>query len=199
MTFTDYFSVNEDVETILNSFGYSYLTRILTLPQHVEPLDFVEPFRERLLKVIPQITLLGEASRREFLIAPVLTELVVQYNVRIRPEFSLKVSPLLQGNIDYLVQAGRRIIVVEAKQSDLQRGFRQMAVEMIAVDQGLATLEDEPLLWGVVTSGEVWRFAVLNRTNREMVLDIEQLRVPRDLEQLFRTLIAILLDDLVRK
>nr|MDZ8163459.1 hypothetical protein [Nostoc sp. CmiSLP01]MDZ8287103.1 hypothetical protein [Nostoc sp. ChiSLP01] len=48
------------------------------------------------------------------------------------------------------------MLVIEAKQSDLGRGFTQLAVELIALDQW--TRSETPILYGVVTTGEDWLF-----------------------------------------
>jgi hypothetical protein len=45
------------------------------------------------------------------------------------------VNEFLRGNLDYYLQGAHNIVVIEAKQADLTKGFTQLAVELIALDQ----------------------------------------------------------------
>ncbi|MDB9535014.1 hypothetical protein PN451_03980 [Dolichospermum planctonicum CS-1226] len=38
----------------------------------------------------------------------------------------------LKGNLDYLLRSRESLLVIEAKNNDLARGFTQLAVELIA-------------------------------------------------------------------
>ncbi len=78
---------------------------------------------------------------------------------------------------------------MEAKQADLSRGFTQLAVELIALDQW--TNSDAPVLYGAVTTGEDWRFGTFHRQTRHIVQDIKLYRVPEGLEELLRVLVGI--------
>jgi hypothetical protein len=49
-----------------------------------------------------------------------------------------------------------------------------------------------PMLYGAVSIGNVWQFGVLNRQPKQILQDINLYRVPADLEDLLRILIAIL-------
>lgn len=80
---------------------------------------------------------------------------------------------------------------MEAKRGDLQRGFTQLAVELIALDQW--TDSDAPLLYGAVTVGDIWRFGVLHRADKKIVQDVAIYSVPADLGDLLQVLLTILL------
>jgi len=56
--------------------------------------------------------------------------------------------------LDYLLRSQKNLLVIEAKNDDLTRGFTQLAVELIA----LAEVEENNILYGAVTIGDVWRF-----------------------------------------
>lgn len=81
-------------------------------------------------------------------------------------------------------------MVIEAKNADLARGFTQLAVELIAIDQWTAS--NDPILYGAVSTGDIWQFGLFNRDERRIEQDLNLYRVPTDLEELFRILIAIL-------
>ncbi len=72
-----------------------------------------------------------------------------------------------------------------------QRGFNQLAAELIALD---LWLEDEApgSLYGAVSVGDVWRFGALERDAKQVVQDLRLYRVPDDLEDVLRILVAVL-------
>ncbi|GAB4469818.1 MAG: hypothetical protein OHK0029_42530 [Armatimonadaceae bacterium] len=72
----------------------------------------------------------------------------------------------------------------------LGRGFKQLAAELVAVDQW--TDSTAPVLYGTVTLGDVWRFGMLRRAEKTVTQDINLYRVPANLEDLVRFLVAIL-------
>jgi hypothetical protein len=191
--FSTYFESNAEVDAILAALGYSYFITALSLPQYEGALEWVVVLQDRLTRLIPQVGLSSEIARREFLIAPILTELALQHGIRVRSEFALEVSDQLRGSLDYLVEGQESLVVIEAKQGDLGRGFKQLAAELVAVDQWIDS--SSPVLYGTVTLGDVWRFGHLDRTTKMVTQDINLYRVPTDLEDLARSLVAILNGD----
>jgi len=81
-------------------------------------------------------------------------------------------------------------LVIEAKQSDIRRGFTQLAVELIALDQALD--RESCILYGAVTNGDDWKFGILHREEKRVTEDIKLYRVPEGLEELLRVLVGIL-------
>ena len=45
------------------------------------------------------------------------------------------VSDKLQGALDYYLKGTQNLLVIEAKNEDLERGFKQLGVELIALDR----------------------------------------------------------------
>ncbi|MEH2372776.1 hypothetical protein [Nostoc sp.] len=82
------------------------------------------------------------------------------------------------------------MLVIEAKQADLSRGFTQLAVELIALDQWIDS--ELQLLYGSVTTGEDWRFAIYNRQEKQITEDLKLYRVPEELTELTHILVGIL-------
>jgi hypothetical protein len=80
------------------------------------------------------------------------------------------------------------LLVEEAKNDDLSRGFTQLAAELIA----LAQAEEQDILYGAVTIGDAWRFGRLEASQKAIAQDITLYRVPDDLEDLTQILIGIL-------
>jgi hypothetical protein len=104
-------------------------------------------------------------------------------------EYSIVVSEHLRGTVDYYI-ANHNLLVIEAKQADLVRGFTQLSVELIALDQW--TKSTSPILYGAVSTGEDWRFAAFNRATKVIIQDPQRFLVPENLEELVEILVGIL-------
>jgi hypothetical protein len=189
-TFADYFKLNFDVEDVLASFGYSFQAQNYPLPRTVRQLGRLADLKSRLEESLPYLSLTSETARREFLIAPVLLELVAYTHAKIKVEFPLEVNEQLKGTLDYYLQAEQNLLVIEAKNADLQRGFTQLAVELIALDQWLE--HESERLYGAVSMGNIWQFGLLERPAKRVIQDLNLYRVPADLEPLVSVLVAVL-------
>ncbi|NJN49563.1 MAG: hypothetical protein HC805_07090, partial [Alkalinema sp. RL_2_19] len=66
-----------------------------------------------------------------------------------------------------------------------------LVAEMIALDQWEKT-PNQPILLGAITTGSIWQFARLERQTQQITQGLESYRVPEDLEQLMRILVAAL-------
>lgn len=189
-TFSDYFKLNADVEDILAYFGYSFQVKTCVLPQASLESEYLSDVKNRLEKLLPYLSLTNEMARREFLIAPVLSEVALQTHVKIRVEYYLNVNQQLRGALDYYLQGKNNLLVIEAKNADPQRGFTQLAVELVALDQWLES--DMNLLYGAVSMGDIWRFGILDRQTKQVTQDIKWYDVPSNLHDLLNILVAIL-------
>ena len=84
------------------------------------------------------------------------------------------------------------MLIIEAKQGDLQKGFTQLAVELVALDQWTDSTSSQ--LYGAASLGDIWRFGFLNRSTKQVTQDLNLYRVPADLEELVSIIVAILTD-----
>jgi hypothetical protein len=117
---------------------------------------------------------------------------VVHYTqAQLRIEYPLKVSEQLQGTLDYLLKTENQIVIIEAKKEDITNGMKQLAVEMIALDLWIKS--QQTFLIGAVTTGTIWQFCKLNRTDKHIEQGLESYRVPEDIESLLRILVQSLL------
>lgn len=191
-TFADYFRLHIDIEALLTHFGYTYQVTNYSLPRSARPLERLDDLRARLEESLPYVSFNNEIARREFLIAPVLLEVVHYTQAKIRTEFPISVNAQLKGTVDYYVQQTHNLLIVEAKNADLQQGFVQLAVELVAFDQWL--MQETPLLYGAVSMGNIWQFGILDRVAKQVTQDYNLFRVPADLSDLMPILVAILTD-----
>ena len=79
--------------------------------------------------------------------------------------------------------------MIEAKNEDLERGFVQLAIELIALDQWLDS--DQAILQGAISTGNIWQFGQFDRNSRQVTQDLDLYRVPADLDDLLRILVRI--------
>ncbi|WLT37431.1 hypothetical protein NON20_16415 [Synechocystis sp. B12] len=189
-TFSDYFKLNFAPQDILRHFGVTLQRQSLNLPQYLGALNRLDDLKTRLEESLPRLSLTSEMARREFLIAPVLTDVLHYTHANLDVEYPIVVSNQLKGSLDYLLQNDQTFLVVEAKNEDLERGFVQLAIELIALDQWIDS--DQSILQGAISTGNIWQFGQLDRQSRCVTQDLDLYRVPADLEHLLRVLVQIL-------
>ena len=187
-TFRSYFELPYEADDILAELNYSLQKADLSLPKTSEQLEYVPELKQRIRGVLPFISLSNETARRETLVSPVMLEVVRYCQCQLRIEYPLVVNNWLKGNLDYLLRSKTTFLVIEAKNDDLTRGFTQLAVELIALSES----EEQDILYGAVTIGNVWQFGKIDRTNKQIFQDINLFKVPDDLENLVSILVGIL-------
>ncbi|MBD2501599.1 hypothetical protein [Anabaena azotica] len=190
-TFSNYFELGFPVDDLVAEFGYSLERKFLNLPEYSGKLDRIADLKQRIEEVLPFVDLENEATRREILIAPIVTELIHYSRARLRIEYNIKVDNKLQGNLDYYLRTSTNLIVLEAKQADINRGFTQLATEMIALDKWTDATQAEIL--GAVTTGNIWQFGILYREKQSIEQAINLYRVTEELEIVVRILLAALI------
>jgi len=192
-SFSDYFDMSNPTEEIIAELGYllDFEEIQFSLTPNIEPstVDRLKNFYYRLL---PKITVNSEIAKREFMIAPLLHEVIFNIDAKLNIEYFIDVDDKLNGFIDYLIRSKQELVVIEAKKGDLDRGFNQLAAEMIALDKYEESQVPE-ILYGAITIGEVWRFALLKRQTKTIVKDINLFRFPQDTKELLTILTGILL------
>ena len=82
------------------------------------------------------------------------------------------------------------MLIIDAKKGDMEKGFNQLAVELIAADK--VSESNAKILYGVVTSGDMWRFGLLYRDEKMLKKDMNGYILPRDLTPLFTVMLGIL-------
>ena len=187
-TFSNYFELGLPVDDLVAEFGYSFERKFLNLPQYSGTLDRLIELKQRIEEVLPYVDLENETTRREMLIAPIVTDLIHYSRAKLRIEYTIKVDNKLQGNLDYYLRSNTNLIVIEAKQADINRGFTQLATEMIALDK--FTDSNQPEILGAVTTGNIWQFGILYRQTQSIEQAINLYRVTEELETVIRILLA---------
>lgn len=189
-TFSKIFDLSAEIDEIVSDFGYTLNLTKLNLPQFQGELNRLDELRERIEEILPFVILSTEIARREILVSRVIAEVVHYTHAQLRIEYPLKVSEQLQGTLDYLLKKDNQVVVIEAKKENFVSGMKQLAVEMIALDQWIDS--EQILLLGALTTGNLWQFALLNRSQKHIDQGLESYRVPEDIEPLMRILVQAL-------
>ena len=189
-TFADYLKLNFAPQDILAYFGVTLQRQTLSIGRYAGALDRLADLKNRITESLPRLSLTSEMARREFLIAPVLTDVLHYTQATLNVEYPVAVSNQLKGSLDYLLQNQQTFLVIEAKNEDLERGFLQLAIELIALDQWIES--DQPILYGAISTGNIWQFGQFHRRDRQVTQDLNLYRVPADLEDLLRILVHLL-------
>lgn len=192
-TFSNYFELGFPVDDLVAEFGYSFERKFLDLPQYSGTLDRLVDLKQRIEEVLPYVDLENEATRREMLIAPIITDLIHYSCAKLRIEYSIKVDNRFQGNLNYYLRTKAHLIVIEAKHADINKGFTQLATEMIALDRWTDSTQAEIL--GAVTTGNIWQFGILYRQTQSIEQAINLYRVTEELEVVLRILLAALMSE----
>ncbi|WP_293133459.1 hypothetical protein [Microcoleus sp. bin38.metabat.b11b12b14.051] len=116
-----------------------------------------------------------EKARSEMIIAPILLDLRKQVSSKISlfsgVDFNVDIERGLNGTCDYIISKSPEqlflkspvIVLVEAKKENIGAGIGQCASEMLAAQLFNDREGNQiPVILGVVTSGNIWRFLELS-------------------------------------
>jgi hypothetical protein len=186
-TFSKYAEMPFATEDILAEFGVGFRSVVLPLPSHgpIASQALQVELEENMALVDPT----SEIARRESMIFPVLRTVCKISQTQFKIEYPVRVSNWLRGSFDYFLPFAQNLVVIEAKNADIARGFTQLAVELIALDQW--TDSETAIFYGCVTTGDTWKFGTFNRTDRMIHKDINSYLVPGDLDRLLSVLLGI--------
>ncbi len=188
-SFSQYAALPFDTADILAEFGVTFQSTSLQLPEQ-QPLD-PTPLSHELAENLALVDPTSEIARRESLIFPVLKTVCKFIQSPLKIEYSIQVSNQLKGNVDYFIPAPQNVIIIEAKNADLAKGFTQLSVELIALDRWLETPVD--CFYGAVTTGDTWKFGLFHRQQKLIQKDINTYGVPNDLAKVIAILFGITL------
>lgn len=119
-----------------------------------------------------------EKARSEMIVAPVLIELRKLFNRQISlfsgTEFNVDKSQGLNGTCDFIISHSPEQLsvtvpiatMVEAKNDNIKLGIPQCIAEMVAAQMFNQQENNHiPFIYGVVTTGSIWKFLKLTGSN----------------------------------
>ena len=159
------------VEQIKTNFGIT-LTRTVNLfadlPE-IEPSTFLQETLQFNLPLALEIN--SEKARSELIVAPILVEIKKRLPERMSlfsgREFNVDAARGLSGDCDFLISRSPEqlviespvIALVEAKNDNIQSGLGQCMAETIAAQIFNQRQENDiQTIYGVVTTGSIWKF-----------------------------------------
>jgi hypothetical protein len=126
-----------------------------------------------------------EKARSEMIIAPILVELRRQLNSQIALfsgiDFTVDPSRGLNGVCDFIISQSPQLLIlrapvimlVEAKKENINGGLGQCIAEMLAAQiYNQQEGEEVANIYGIVTTGEIWKFIKL--TGQLVQIDLEE-------------------------
>ncbi|MDF5714146.1 MAG: hypothetical protein PUP93_09685 [Rhizonema sp. NSF051] len=172
MSYSDF----KDLDS-LNSLGITMIESVQTLiaSEPIEPSLFLI---EALKRFVPLATAINtEKARSEYIIAPILSEVAFlnsQVSLFSGRNFNVDASRGLTGfcdfiltrNPDKLVIKAPVVVIVEAKNENINDGLAQCIAEMFAAQIINQKNQEENIktVYGIVTTGQVWRFLSIDKT-----------------------------------
>ncbi|MBD2181770.1 hypothetical protein H6S82_20795 [Planktothrix sp. FACHB-1355] len=162
------------LEKVQKAFGLTISDRV-NLFANIPELESSNWLKETLDYNVP--IALGsntEKARSELIIAPILVELRKQLNSEIGLfsgiDFTVDPNRGLNGSCDFIISNSPQLLIlrapaimlVEAKKENINAGLGQCVAEMVAA-QIFNEREGEEVadIYGVVTTGEIWKFLKL--------------------------------------
>lgn len=162
------------IESVKKVFGVRILGNV-SLFEPIVPVKPSEVLSQFLERYLPLGSAIGtEKARSEFIIAPILAEMteLTHHTVSLFSgvEFNVDEEKGLTGRCDFIFSASQVqyaieapiMMVVEAKNDNINSGLGQCMAEMIAA-RLFNEREGRPpvCVYGVVTTGSIWRFLKL--------------------------------------
>ncbi|MEB3179585.1 MAG: hypothetical protein VKL59_11205 [Nostocaceae cyanobacterium] len=173
------------IDVIPTTFGYTISEKI-GMFTNIPEVTYSELLAQILQEYIPIAIAIGtEKSRSEFIIAPLLFEIKRQLPTRVSlfsgNEFNVAPDRGLSGFCDFIISRSSEqlfiqapvVTIVEAKNDNIQSGLGQCIAEMIAA-QIFNERQGNPIktIYGVVTTGSVWKFLQLN--DKIITVDLDE-------------------------
>lgn len=190
-TFSRYFELPFPIQEIVADIGYQYQRKLLTLPTDSQIQPRAQSLNHLITRNLKWVRPVAEITRRETFVFPILAEVCDYLKVPLEGEYTLSLNQWLKGNLDYFIQVDHsRLLVIEAKQADLSRGFTQLATELIAI--AYRQPEVQVPFYGAVTTGDIWKFGQLDPSQRLITEDLNLYKVPDELERLLEILAGTL-------
>lgn len=196
MNFRDYFKMPAlEAERKLADAGYRVAQSELKMPSaSADQVGDTKHLQGDIDAALHFVVFDNEQAKREALTYPVLAHAVRRARSTGRANTRLAFEQKLAGTTgsgiaDYIILDLVPLIVIEAKEDNIERGSYQLAAEVAAAAQ----MHGQEQLTGVVTSGNVWRFVQVDEANKTIQLDIQRYYLPQNVTGILGVLIHLLL------
>jgi hypothetical protein len=162
------------IELIKTNFGIT-ISEIFGIFSNIPEVEYSDFLAQTLQEYVPlALSIDTEKARSEFIVAPILFEIKKQSPEQISlfsgKEFNVDLEKGLTGFCDFLISRSPEQLlieapvfaVVEAKNDNIQSGLGQCMAEMVAAQLFNERKKNEiKTIYGVVTTGSIWKFMKL--------------------------------------
>lgn len=166
------------VELLKEKFGIQLIENTVLFPD-LRPSHVPELLPELLRRYVPLATMMNtEKARSELIISPVLVEFKLKSKKKISlfsgTEFNVDPKEGLNGRCDYIISKSEEqlalsapvIVIAEAKNDNIIGGIPQCMAGMIAAMRfNILKKNGIAAVYGIVTTGTLWRFLKLDGSN----------------------------------
>ncbi|MDQ7089967.1 MAG: hypothetical protein Q9M50_04900 [Methylococcales bacterium] len=190
------------LKTVLQTFDLKHIEQqnLFVSESPVEASIFL---KEALAENIPLALAIGtEKARSELIIVNVLIEIRKKLKHQISlfsgVKFDVDAERNLTGFCDFMISASPEqlfidspvIALVEAKNENIMAGLGQCIAEMVAAQQfNLQESNVTPVIYGIVTSGTVWKFLKLEQS--QVFIDLEEYYI-KDINIILEIILSML-------
>lgn len=193
-SFSDYFKLNIEIDELLEEFGYIYEKKIYIKRYNKTLTQDSKALKTQLNLVLNSISLNSEIAVREFIIAPILLHLLAKFKFKLKSELTLYYDERLRGVLDYYIDNKKNnLVIIEAKNMDLNSGIKQLSMELITLDKLIE--EKNKNIFGVVTIGTNWIFLTLDRQTKTIYENSKRYSIPEELDETLEVLSNIIKED----
>lgn len=142
---------------------------------------------QNIKEILPYINLAVDSARRQFLIAPLIMDLVTY--TQAETNFDYPIPPLGQPNVivHYFLESHQTVIVMSAKNQDLNSGITELSSILFILDKWL-DYDSQNKILGATTTGFIWKFLYLNRQTKEICQDSKKYHLFRDIQDIMNIL-----------
>ena len=222
-TFSQILELDLETEEIVADLGYRYRSAPLSL-QSVEETPFtaqVELMRAQMRDRLPFVPMTNDATARAYYVTPLLFAALDLVRFKMNIAYGIA-GGRLSGTLDYLLEGRQDLVVAGVMNEELERGFRKLTVQMVALSEQLARPTVESVhprrarkahrtgparggaggigvgkrvrtqIFGLVTAGPVWQFGLLERGQKRITQDTEAFLLPRDAAKLLGIIAGLL-------
>ena len=190
------------LKTALQTFDLKHIEQqnLFISKSSVEASSFL---KEALAENVPLALAIGtEKARSELIIINVLIEvrkkLKHQISLFSGVKFDVDAERNLTGFCDFMITASPEqlfidapvVALVEAKNENIMAGLGQCIAEMVAAQQfNLQESNVTPVIYGIVTSGTVWKFLKLEQS--QVFIEIEEYYI-KDIDVILEVILSML-------
>jgi hypothetical protein len=150
-------------------------------------MDSFQKTIQKIKEILPYVNLTVDSARRQFLIAPLILDLVT--HTKAETNFDYSIPPIGESKvvIHYFLESCQTVIIMSAENQDLACGITELHSCLFALDKWL-DFNSQNKIFGSTTTGYIWQFSCLNRQTKEIYQDPKEYQLFENIQDIMNTL-----------